>query len=148
MIRLVFFCSYPPYDFKSPGERAVHHIISLGALQRIQYTAPFRLFSTHIISTLLGQRERNMRGKIPLLFVWLVLVLFDNWLCSASRLEPEAGRQARRSTWGIILAFTVLCSFFVCVVLLVLMMVEGCMVSGRTFGHALVLYPRSKDCGK
>jgi hypothetical protein len=38
--------------------------------------------------------------------------------------------------------------FFVCVVLLVLMMMEGCMVSGRTFGHALVLYPRSKDCGK
>jgi len=36
--------------------------------------------------------------------------------------------------------------FFVCVVLLVLM--EGCMVSGRTFGDALVLYPRSKDCGK
>jgi hypothetical protein len=96
VIRLVFFCSYPPYDFKSSGERAVHHIITLGAMNTLHGAVPSLQHALIISSnsTLLGfNNEKNARReKIPLLFGWFYFaLLYSPLLVAASHLEHEAG---------------------------------------------------------
>jgi hypothetical protein len=96
VIRLVFFCSYPPYDFKSSGERAVHHIITLGAMNTLHSAVPSLQHALIISSdsTLLGfhNEKHARREKIPLLFGWFYFaLLYSPFLVAASHLEHEAG---------------------------------------------------------
>ena len=103
--------SFVPTHLTTSNPRASElYITSSLLVQWIQYIAPFRLLGFN--SSWIPQRE-TCEARKDTIVVWLVLfcfALFTFLICGfASRTWGR--RQTRRSTWGIILAFTVLCSF-------------------------------------